>query len=164
MNYELPKQSLASLIFQCVCVILFAASLYFCISAYNTTKNYDVAIAKLQKKKRNLQRASSKVEEYLQFVQKSPHYKTLLEPQWEKVDEVWVDLSYQTLLQRLTELYREDRPFVLDYFGARLDSGDSGDPERTSTPQRRNSQTTEEESQSKKLIFNLQGYFLCPCQ
>lgn len=162
MNYELPKPNLTSLLLQCICVILFAAGLYLCLSAYNTTNNYNAAIIKLQKKKRTLQRASSKVEEYLQFVEKSPHYKSLAQPQWEKVDEVWVDLSYQALLQRLTELYREERPFVLDYFGAKLEAENSSGS--TNNPQRGNTQATEEGPQAKKLVFNLQGYFLCPCQ
>lgn len=100
----------------------------------------------------------------MKFIDTNPYYqKNLGEPQWEKVDETWVGLPYDQLLSRFSSLYREDRPFILDYFQASL-SKDKGESAAVSQGVGGDDMKLEKENQKKELIFHLQGYYLCPCQ
>ncbi|TKB08224.1 hypothetical protein [Desulforhopalus sp. IMCC35007] len=160
MSYELPKPSPLALCIQCACMIAFAVCLYLFIMAFQTNKHYTVALKDLQERKQQLNHAYEQVDRYMKFIDSSPYYqKNLGEPQWEKVDETWDDLAYDKLVQRLSSLYRQDRPFILDYFSAAIKTEDS--------QIQNNEQLTQEnmvEQKSRRLIFHLQGYYLCPCQ
>ena len=163
MKYDIPKPSASTLVAQCSLVLACAVCLYLFLTAFQTKSNYETAILLLNQKKQSLTQATKQLDRYLKYVSEEPFFQRISEePQWEKTDEVWVEISYKTLLQRLSNLYRIDRPFVLDFFSASLKSetvdnatGKTDD----ATTDRQNG-----EQQSKKLVFNLQGYFLCPCK
>lgn len=157
MSYDLPKPRAFSLTLQCLCMIAFGVCLYLFGNAYQASSQYKVALNKLQQRQQQLNQAYDQVDKYMKFIDTNPYYqKNLGEPQWEKVDEAWVGLSYDKLMERFSSLYREDRPFVLNYFSASLvkdismtEDGESRD---------------EDTAQNRKLTFHLQGYYLCPCQ
>lgn len=164
MNYNLPKPAPIWLIIQCALIVLCATGIYFVLVDLQMSRNFETALTELENRSSELNRAYEKVDRYMDFVDNSPYYQhNLGEPQWEKIDEVWIDLSYPQLLKRLNSLYRHDRPFVLDYFSASVgqqnESGQAGKTATTATKQ-----NDDPGSQSKNLTFNLQGYFLCPCQ
>lgn len=153
MSYNLPKPSPLSLLLQCLCIIAFAICLYLFGTAYQTNNEYKVALQQLQGRKIQLNQAYEQVDKYMKFIDTNPYYqKNLGEPQWEKVDETWEGLPYDQLVQRFSSLYRDDRPFILDYFSASLEK------------QREQTEDNKETSNKSKLIFHLQGYYLCPCQ
>lgn len=157
MRNQLPTPSAVTLAVQCSVVLLFAFSLYLVLSTFETKKNYGSAITRLTEKKHDLEYATRQVDQYLKFVRNEPFFQRhTAEPQWETIDETWVDLSYNRLQERLTNLYRYDRPFVLDYFSAKLETGETDLPTGTSTTESLSANS------SKKLVFHLQGYFLCP--
>lgn len=157
MNNDLPKPSPLSLLLQCTCIIGFAVCLYLFGTSYQANSQYKIALQQLEERKLQLNQAYEQVDKYMIFIDTNPYYKKNLgEPQWEKVDETWVGLSYDKLLNRFSSLYREDRPFILDFFSASLEkdreqNSDKGDDEKST-------------SKNRKLIFHLQGYYLCPCQ
>lgn len=160
MKYDLPRPSISRLVIQCSLVLACAVCLYLFLTALQTKKSYASAIMELTQKRQSLDQATEQLDKYLKFVAEDPFYQcNSKEPQWEKIDEMWVDLPYPELLQRLADLYRIDRPFVLDFFSASLkdDKSENSADETTinlsSGPQ-----------QNQKLVFNLQGYFLCPCR
>ncbi len=160
MKYDLPKPSIASLIIQCSMVLACAVCLYFFLTAMQTKKSYATAITALNQKQQSLTRAAQQLDKYQQFVAADPFYQcNSKEPQWEKMDETWVDLPYDQLLQRLANLYRPDRPFVLDFFSASL-KNDQIDGVAKAAP----AGDSDGVQQNQKLVFNLQGYFLCPCR
>lgn len=157
MNFDLPRPTGLSVILQSLAMLAFAVCLYLFGSAYQTNKQYSVALNQLDERKQQLNQAYQQVDKYMKFINTNPYYqKNLGEPQWEKVDETWTGLPYDSLLARFSSLYREDRPFILDYFSASLGkSSSTGESvERTEDPSKQN----------RKLIFHLQGYYLCPCQ
>lgn len=138
-------------------MIGFAICLYLFGNAYQTSNQYRVALNKLQQRQQQLNQAYKQVDTYMKFIDNNPYYqKNLGEPQWEKVDEAWVGLSYEKLMERFSSLYREDRPFILDYFSASLAKDMSGTGDVAGT--------AEDANQERKLTFHLQGYYLCPCQ
>ena len=160
MSYELPKPSPLALFVQSACMIAFAVCLYLFAMAFQTSNHYSIALKELQERKLQLNQACKQVDRYMKFIDSSPYYQNNLgEPQWEKVDETWDDLAYDKLVQRLSSLYRQDRPFILDYFSAAIKTED-GQPQ--DTDQKPQEEMTVEKN--RKLIFHLQGYYLCPCQ
>lgn len=168
MSYNLPKPSPASLLLQSIAVIAFVCSLYLFVTAFQTNSRYNVALKQLQERKLQLNQAYKQVDTYMKFIDTNPYYqKNLGEPQWEKVDETWVGLPYDQLLRRFSSLYREDRPFILDYFQASL-SNDNKESAVVSQGAVGNDMNQDneigKEKENKKLIFHLQGYYLCPCQ
>ena len=161
MKYDLPRPSMSVLIIQCALVLAFAVCLYLFLTATQSQKNYASAIIELNQKKQSLNKATNQLDRFLKFVSTDPYYqRNTEEPQWEKIDEIWVDLPYNDLLQRLADLYRADRPFVLDYFSASL----KDDKIDTSTGEPATTALVSGEQHNPKLVFNLQGYFLCPCR
>ena len=159
MKYDLPRPSVSVLIIQCSLVLAFAVCLYLFLTAMQTQKNYASAIVELNQKKQSLNQATKQLDRYLTFISTNPFYqRNTEEPKWEKIDEVWVDLPYNDLLQRLIDLYRTDRPFVLDYFSASLQD----DKIDTSAGEPATTALISSEQHNQKLVFNLQGYFLCP--
>lgn len=160
MNYDFPKPSLPTLLVQSTAMIALAVCLYLFGTAVQTNKQYNTALKKLEERKLQLNQAYKQVDKYMKFIDTNPYYqKNLGEPQWEKVDETWVDLPYNNLLERFSSLYRDDRPFVLDYFSSTLTKESNQPIDQTKG---NNSDTTE--LKAKKLVFHLQGYYLCPCQ
>lgn len=160
MSYELPKPSPLALFIQSACMIAFAVCLYLFAMAFQTSNHYNIALKELQERKQQLNQAYSQVDRYMKFIDSSPYYqKNLGVPQWEKVDETWDDLPYDKLVQRLSGLYRQDRPFILDYFSAAVKTAD-GEIQDTEQAAQENMMT----EKSRRLIFHLQGYYLCPCQ
>lgn len=143
--------------------MLCAAGIYLVIGALQTDKNYDEAIEKLDRHDRQLDRAKRRIDRYMQFVDNNPFYEhNPGEPQWEKIDETWGELGYEELLHRLEGLYRQDRPFVLDYFSASLGTTDESSQNQDSAPDSPK-QTGDIDEEESELVFHLQGYFLCPC-
>lgn len=160
MSYDLPKPSIPALLIQSGIMLGFAICLYLFGTAVQTNTLYETALKQLQERKTQLNRAYKQVDKYMIFIDTNPYYqKNLGEPQWEKVDETWIGLPYNDLLTRFASLYREDRPFILDYFSATLTKDKNQSVNQTSEE---NEDSTEQEP--KKLIFHLQGYYLCPCQ
>lgn len=160
MSYELPKPSAPALLGQSACMVVFAICLYLFGMAFQTSNHYSIALKELHERKLQLNQAYKQVDRYMKFIDSSPYYqKNLGEPQWEKVDETWNDLPYDKLVERLGSLYRQDRPFILDYFSAavKTEEGQIQDTEQTT----QENMTAEK---SRRLIFHLQGYYLCPCQ
>ncbi len=163
MKYDLPRPSASMLIIQCSLVLACAVCLYLFLTAFQTKKNYETAILQLNQQKQSLNQATKQLDRYLKFISEEPFFQRKSEePQWEKTDEVWVEISYDTLLQRLSKLYRPDRPFVLDFFSASL-KGETADNAVSKTDEAATDHLNGEQ-QSQKLVFNLQGYFLCPCK
>lgn len=161
MKYDLPRPPMSVLIIQCSLVFAFAVCLYLFLTAMQTQKNYASAIIELNQRKQNLDEATKQLDRYLKFVSADPFYqRNTEEPKWEKIDEVWVDLPYNDLLQRLSDLYQADRPFVLDLFSASLQD----DKIATSTGEPTATALISGKQHNQKLVFNLQGYFLCPCR
>lgn len=161
MNFELPRPSLITVIIQCLIMLACALATYLAVSSITSTRGYDNALLTLQKKERRLNHTLQRLNNYDAFIAESPHFTTLsVGPQWEKVDENWLDLTFETLMQRISGLYREDRPFVLESFSASLEKKTG--KQKGGTNKRSEEQGTEEES--RKLVFELRGYFLCPCQ
>ena len=157
MNSDLPKPSVLSLLLQSMGMVAFAACLYLFGTAYQTNSQYKVALMQLDERKAQLNQAYDQVDKYMIFIDTNPYYKKNIgEPQWEKVDETWVGLPYDKLLDRFSSIYREDRPFILDFFSASLEK----DQEQSSDRESDEKST----SKNRKLIFHLQGYYLCPCQ
>lgn len=160
MNYDMPKPSVPALLVQSTAMIALAVCLYLFGTAVQTNKQYNTALKTLEERKLQLNQAYNQVDKYMKFIDTNPYYqKNLGEPQWEKVDETWVGLPYNNLLERFSSLYREDRPFVLDYFSATLTTENNQSIDQT----KGNSGDTTE-LKAKKLVFHLQGYYLCPCQ
>jgi galactokinase len=160
MSYELPKPSPLALCIQSTCMIAFAVCLYLFAMAFQTNNHYTIALNELQERKQQLNQAYEQVDRYMKFMDSSPYYqKNLGEPQWEKVDETWDDLAYDKLVQRLSSLYRQDRPFILDYFSAAIKTEDN-----QSQDSKQLKQENMAEQKNRRLIFHLQGYYLCPCQ
>ncbi|MFT5700355.1 MAG: hypothetical protein ACI8ZB_003229 [Desulforhopalus sp.] len=160
MSHELPKASPIALFLQSTCMIAFAVCLYLFCTAFQTSSHYDLALKTLQERKLQLNRAYEQVDKYMKFIDSSPYYqKKIGEPQWEKIDETWNGLTYDTLVQRFSDLYRKDRPFILDYFSAALKSEDGQSTDSDTTSSKDNAG-----QKSGRLIFHLQGYYLCPCQ
>lgn len=160
MNHDIPKPSVSALLVQSAAMIALAVCLYLFGTAVQTNKQYNSALKQLEERKFQLNRAYNQVDKYMRFVDTNPYYqKNLGEPQWEKVNETWVGLPYNNLLKRFSSLYRDDRPFVLDYFSATLTKENNQPIGQT---KENNGNTTEQ--QPRKLIFHLQGYYLCPCQ
>lgn len=164
MKYSLPRPSVPALLIQCSIMVLFGLSLFLFISALKSGKNYEEAILQLSHKEQRLSRAGEQLDSYLSYVAVEPYFqRNGEEPQWEKIDEVWEDLSYETLLRRLAALYKPERPFVLDFFSANLKSGgaENGPPAPGVSSA---GSTITGKKRDNTLVFNLQGYFLCPCR
>lgn len=160
MSYDLPKPSIPGLLVQSSVMLGFAICLYLFGTAIQTNNLYSTALKQLGERKTQLNRAYKQVDNYMDFIDTNPYYqKNLGEPQWEKVDETWIGLPYNDLLKRFSGLYRDDRPFILDYFSATLTQDDS-----QAVDQARDKNENSTEQKAKKLIFHLQGYYLCPCQ
>ena len=164
MSYDLPKPSLPVIILQSLILIAFAAGLFFVITDIQANRSFEVAIGSLKERNKQLDRASAHLNRYTKYIHGNPLYqKEMGEPTWEKVDETWVDLSYQELIMRLRALNRHDRPFVLDYFSASLQ--DINSPEVADNEAVAGSADTGALATSDTMLtFHLQGYFLCPCQ
>lgn len=164
MTYDLPKPSPIWILLHCFLLILCGIALFIVLGDVQKKKSYDEALRQLKNRNSQLSQAYQQVDRYMDFIDTNPYYQDNMgEPQWEKIDETWVELSYDKLLERLAGLYRQDRPFVLDYFGASLGGDDTADPANSSGSNRPQS-TSEEEEKSRMLTFHLQGYFLCPCR
>ncbi len=160
MKYDLPKPSMAALIIQCSLVLACAVCLYLFVNALQTKKSYAAAITTLSQNQQSLAQAAQQLDKYRQFVSVDPFYQcNTEEPQWEKTEETWVDLPYDQLLQRLSNLYRADRPFVLDFFSAGL-KDEQIDNAASVAP----AGGQDGAPPNRTLVFNLQGYFLCPCR
>ena len=160
MSYDLPKPSIPALLIQSGVMLGFAICLYLFGTAVQTNNQYSTALKQLEERKIQLNRAYKQVDKYMIFIDTNPYYqKSLGEPQWEKVDETWIGLPYNDLLKRFSSLYRDDRPFILDYFSATLTKDDDQPVDQTSGKSEGNA-----EQKATKLIFHLQGYYLCPCQ
>lgn len=158
MRYELPQPSITALLLQSSAMLAFACCLFLFFTAFQTNSRYTVAVQQLKERKLQLNQAYKQVDTYINFIDQNPYYqKNLGEPQWEKIDETWAGLPYDQLLRRFAGLYREDRPFILDYFQAslRTEKNEPADLPRGATG--------ENVIQEKELIFHLQGYYLCPC-
>ncbi len=163
MNYKLPQPSASALLIQCLLMLTFAVCLYLFLSAFQTRQNYDEAILRLEQEKQNLGQAAEQLERYRHFVATEHYYQRSNEvPKWEKIDEQWVELPYDQLLQRLFNLYSSDRPFVLDYFSAEME-GDQAEKPPLSAGAGAGAGIERANRQEKALVFHLQGYFLCPC-
>ena len=122
--------------------------------------NYNSVIAELNQKKQTLDEAKAKLDSYSKFIDANPFFqRSRASLQWEKNDEVWINLSYEELLTRLTDLYRYDRPFVLDFFSASVTASDVDKAGQTE-----NSVEKGQGDHEKQLVFHLQGYFVCPCK
>lgn len=160
MSYDLPKPSIPALLIQSGVMLGFAICLYLFGTAVQTSNQYSTALKQLEERKIQLNRAYKQVDKYMIFIDTNPYYqKNLGEPQWEKVDETWIGLPYNDLLKRFSSLYRDDRPFILDYFSATLTKDDDQPVDQT-----KENKEDSTEQEPKKLIFHLQGYYLCPCQ
>lgn len=160
MSYDLPKPSIPALLIQSGVMLLFALCLYLFGTAVQTNNQYSTALKQLEERKFQFNRVYKQVDKYIKFIDTNPYYQNNLgEPQWEKVDETWIGLPYNNLLKRFSGLYRDDRPFVLDYFSATL-TQDDNQPVDPNNRERDNNA----EQKARKLIFHLQGYYLCPCQ
>ncbi len=156
MSYDTPQPSVTTIILQSIAVVLFGVCLYLFCSALQTGKRYDTALNQLQIRKNELKRADRQVDDFMQFIAANPFFTTRTEePQWEKIAETWEALPFSALLQRFSHLYREEHPFVLDYF-----SVSAGSPGKTTE----NSAGKQGEQEKKEPRFTLQGYYLCPCQ
>lgn len=163
MKAQIPQPSIPVLLAECTIVLVFAAGLYFFISALMARNDYTIAIHRLNQKRQTMIQAARTVDSYRKFVHTHPFYqRSSGDLQWEKNDEVWINLEYEELLARLSDLYREDRPFILDSFTAGLVSeiGKAEGEEQGKTGQNKAASDTRE----KQLTFRLQGYFLCPCK
>ncbi|MCP3890155.1 MAG: hypothetical protein GY702_14980 [Desulfobulbaceae bacterium] len=164
MNYDLPKPPPGLLLLHSFLISICAVAVYLVMTDFQTSKSYEIALEKLHKRSRQLNHAYERVDQYMKFIDTNPYYRRNLgEPQWEKVDEVWVDLSYDDLLQRFAGLYRQDRPFVIDYFSA-THKGAVKDNLSNESMTQENTIESQDSENSNKLIFHLQGYFLCPCR
>lgn len=160
MSYNIPKPSISALLIQSAIMLCFALCLYLFGTTVQTNNKYNTALGQLKERQTQLNRAEKLVDKYLNFIETNPYYKKNLgEPQWEKVDEAWVDLPYNSLLTRFASLYRDDRPFVLDYFSATV-TQDQDQSAKQSSSKSNNSA----DQKNKELTFHLQGYYLCPCQ
>lgn len=163
MRYDLPRPTVATLIIQCALALACAICLYLFLTALQTKKSYATAIITLTEQQQGLTQAAQKLDDYEQFISADPFYQcTATEPQWEKMAETWVDLPYDQLLQRLTNLYRADRPFVVDFFAAARPEEQIATGANTTGPAPDFGQ--DGAPQGGKLVFKLQGYFLCPCR
>ena len=163
MNYDLPRPSMVALISQCLLILACAICLYLFLNAMQTKKSYAAAIIALNQQQQSLIEAARQLDTYRQFVAADSFYQcTTEEPQWEKMAETWVDLPYDQLLKRLSNLYRVDRPFVVDFFSAGVkDAPIDTAAQATPIGNRGGGDST---AQNGRLVFNLQGYFLCPCK
>ncbi len=159
MSYETPQPSVITAIFQSIAIVLFGVCLYLFCDALQTGRRYDTALAQLQTRKSELRRADRQVDEYMDFLAANPFFTTRTgEPQWEKFSETWEDLPFFPLLQRLSQLYQEEHPFVLDYFT--LSTEAAGDTGNTAA----DSANSQQEQNRGAPEFIIQGYYLCPCQ
>lgn len=160
MSYYLPRPSIPTLMIQSGIMFGFAVCLYLFGTAIQTNNQYNTALQQLEERRLQLNRVYKQVDKYMKFTDTNPYYqKNLGEPQWEKVDETWIGLPYNDLLRRFATLYRDDRPFVLDYFSTSLTKDDSQSVDQISAKS-----TDNTEQKATKLMFHLQGYYLCPCQ
>ncbi len=162
MSLSVPKPSLLALVVQSLLIIALGVCLFLFVRVIDERESYRKAAAELGTQRQNLQRAIQTLSSYNRFVEEHPFYqRSTGEIQWEKNDEIWVNLAYEDLLVRLQGIYRDDRPFVLDYFSAHIagveDVLAQGDGQPKPLQQKSDS------TGPKELIFNLQGYFLCPC-
>ncbi len=152
MNYNMPQPSVRTILFQSIAVVLFGGCLYLFCDAVQTGRQYDLALKQLQERKNELKYTNKQVDEYIDFIAANPFFRNKTgEPQWEKFAETWDVLPFPLLLQRFSELYREDQPFVLDYLAVSAES--SG-------------QTAEGEQGENREgpQLTIQGYYLCPCR
>jgi hypothetical protein len=146
----LPRPRPRVLALQIVLFLLCGLAVYFALHTFMEWQNYRTAAHELTLANSRAMHLAHQLEAYQQFTCASPWYsQDMKNPRWEKVDETWIELPWQTLINRLSSLYRLDRPFVLKSFTT------------SNSPQKQENKGAQVQ-QREQLTFKLQGYFLCP--
>ncbi len=158
MIFLTPRINKLTLLFQLMIIVLFAFSLYLYLASRVEERSIRHELERLPSQRVQLKQTLKTLAAYHSLLESNTALTTLPSSlNWEEVEFNWTSVSFAELLQRIDELSRQQKIFVLESFSARIQSGGKTSPRQTKTP----AKTTGFPNFSDR-IFHMRGYFLCP--